>query len=209
MELLKLAKVFSTIAISLVVLHLIWPGLGIDAVTIALMLLAAAPWLLPHLKSMELPGGVKIELKDVKEATALVIEGAKATPVPAEVQREAKDLERQLEMLRGVGERDSNLMLVGFRIEVEKRLLELAATNGFYLPRVSLLRVIDTLKDNEILPPQVASGLSDLIMVGNRAAHGAQVVPEAAAWVLDVGIDVLRSLDALIVASRAKTPKEP
>lgn len=210
MRILSIAKIISGVAVALAVAHVIWPALGIDAVTIGLMVLAAAPWLMPHLRSMELPGGVKIELKDVKEATEQVLVGAVSSQQNETLaaQNEERDLEAQLQFLEEVGGRDPNLMLVGFRIEVEKRLLALAEANNFRLARAPIPRVINILRENEILPPQVATGLSDLIGLGNRAAHGAQVVPEAAQWVLEVGIEILRALDRLILASNQGAPNK-
>ena len=45
--------------------HLIWPSLAIDAVTIALLVAAAIPWLAPLFKTLELPGGWKIEFQEL------------------------------------------------------------------------------------------------------------------------------------------------
>lgn len=41
--------------------HLLWPNLGIDAITLGLLVLATAPWLGSVFKSLELPGGWKVE----------------------------------------------------------------------------------------------------------------------------------------------------
>lgn len=199
--------ILSVTSIALALAHLIWPNLGIDAITISLVVLAAIPWLLPHLKSMELPGGVKIELNDVKGAAELVIEGTKLSqPINNQNINSEADLDNQVQLLREIGGRDPNLMMVGFRIEVEKRLLELSKVNGLSLSRTPLPRVINILRENEILTPNVASGLSDLIGLGNRAAHGAEVAPEAARWVLEFGVGVLKALDTLILIDKHEAP---
>ena len=59
---------FTSVAIILAVLHILFPTLGIDATTIALLAIGALPWIIPMLKSVELPGGIKIELRDLKAA---------------------------------------------------------------------------------------------------------------------------------------------
>jgi len=46
--------------------HLVWPGLKIDAVTVALLALGVLPWLRGIVKSIELPGGASIELRERK-----------------------------------------------------------------------------------------------------------------------------------------------
>jgi hypothetical protein len=49
-------------ALVLLVLHVLFPNLGIDATATGLLVLAALPWLLPFVKTFELPGGTKIEV---------------------------------------------------------------------------------------------------------------------------------------------------
>jgi hypothetical protein len=46
--------------------HLIWPTVKIDAVTLVLVGLAVAPWLAPIFKSIELPGGLRFEYQQIQ-----------------------------------------------------------------------------------------------------------------------------------------------
>jgi hypothetical protein len=41
--------------------RLLWPTLTIDSVTVALIVIAVVPWLAPIFKSLEIPGGFKVE----------------------------------------------------------------------------------------------------------------------------------------------------
>jgi hypothetical protein len=41
--------------------RLMWPALTIDSVTVALIVVAVVPWLAPIFKSLEVPGGFKVE----------------------------------------------------------------------------------------------------------------------------------------------------
>lgn len=69
----KLRLVISGIMLIFAVVHTVWPDLAIDAITLALLGIAVTPWLAPLFKTIELPGGVKIEFQDtekVAEATA-------------------------------------------------------------------------------------------------------------------------------------------
>jgi hypothetical protein len=56
----------TVIALGAIVVHLARPDLSIDAVTLGLLVLAALPWLAPLVKSLELPGGWKVEFQEVK-----------------------------------------------------------------------------------------------------------------------------------------------
>ena len=62
-------QVIITVAsLALVGVHLVWPNLRVDAVTLILLAAAAIPWLLPLFKSVELPGGLKLEFQDLQAA---------------------------------------------------------------------------------------------------------------------------------------------
>ena len=105
--------------------------------------------------------------------------------------------EAAVESLRQIAGTDPNLALVGFRIEVEKRLRELAESQGINVSG-GLRFIFLELRARELLPGSVVSALEDLISLGNQAAHGSAVDPRAAAWVLEKGPDVLAALDRLL-----------
>jgi hypothetical protein len=203
----KFAKYISGGAILLAILHIFSPGLGIDATLISLLILAALPRIIPFLKTIELPGGVKIEFKDVKAATDKIFEyegNIETTLKPESLYSMTKTSSLTLAkedpflVLRHVAEIDPNLGLVGFRVEIEKRLLVLAEKNNLDTYRKPLSNIVRMLQDRNIIPIHEASGLMELVGLGNRAAHGASVSPDAANWVLDVGPSILSSLDKLI-----------
>jgi len=215
----KFKLVFSGGAFVLVVLHLVWPKLAIDPVTIALIVLVILPWLGPIIKGLassgvknvELPGGIKIELADIKSATDKVIGGRANITLPMLQLRatgsvsEPKDIEVEqkiaadpLAYIQEVASADSNLSLVAFRIEIEKRLRLLAKFASVNTEKIALNQLIRMLQDKKILSPPMASGLMELIGFGNRAAHGVEVSKEASAWVLDIGPSIIMELDAII-----------
>lgn len=205
-------------AIILLFFHIFWPNLGIDITTIALLFVAALPFsgsLLKSLassgvKNLELPGGIKIELTDTKAATDKIIRGwanvslsplqvsAKDTISTPDKNQEKITSEDPISYIREVANNDSNLSLVAFRIEVEKRLRKLAENYQIQSYRTSLGRLIRELRNKQLLPPEVASGLMDLLALGNRAAHGVEVSQNAADWVLDVGSSIILELDNLL-----------
>jgi hypothetical protein len=61
-------------------IHLFYPNLKIDAITITLLLIALFPWLSPLFKSIEFPGGWKFKFREMREQLDTMI--AKQTESP-------------------------------------------------------------------------------------------------------------------------------
>jgi len=182
----RLARILVTASsLVLLVIRVIWPELGIDPVSLALLAFAVLPWLSTLIKSAEIPGGWKVEFQEVKVAGDRVTAGALtatsvAPPTPSYVV---------------ISDRDPNLAVVGLRIEIEKRLNALAERVEVDR-KYNLRRMSDELLKRGILDAQEMRGLSELIEAGNAAAHGALVSPQAARWAIERGPDVLAILDA-------------
>ena len=64
----KTQFVITATSLALAGVHLLWPDLRIDAITLTLLAAAAIPWLLPLFKSVELPGGLKLEFQELEAA---------------------------------------------------------------------------------------------------------------------------------------------
>jgi hypothetical protein len=184
---LKLAV--TALALSALVLRMIFPDLLIDAVGLGLIVLAFLPWLSPLVKSAELPGGFKIEFQDVKDAAEKVTAGFAGDSGPPPTADPA---------FLALAEQDPNLALVALRIEVEKRLRSLAEKVGIP-PRRSLAQLTIDLQQKGVLDPQSASGLRDLIALGNQAAHGQLASSDVAVAAAEYAPIVLRALDAKLV----------
>jgi len=76
---------------------------------------------------------------------------------------------------------DPNLQLVGFRIQLETLLRPLA--ERFDLPANGPLgQLVIGLRNRGVVDAGTASALSDLIALGNQAAHGSEVTPDAGIW---------------------------
>jgi hypothetical protein len=192
----------SLIAIVIAAAHTFLPSVTIDTITLILFVLAVLPWLLPYIKDFEIPGVVKISLPETKAATdklkdhIIKVKPAqlKITTYPAKVTVTGKK-EAPFESLRRLSETEPNLALVGFRIEIEKRIIQLAEIFAIPTDRVSLRGLVGELVKRDVISKSSASGLIELIALGNQAAHGADVTREAAEWVLDVGPSVLTRLE--------------
>jgi hypothetical protein len=174
----------STVAISLAIIHTAHPTFP-DAITIGLLILIILPWLTSLIESAKFPGGWEVKFRDVQAAGHKVASSSS-------VALAASDLPKP--SFLSIATQDSNLALVGLRIEIEKRLRDLAERYNIPEQR-SLIRIIHELRKRELFPHEFISGLEELVRAGNSAAHGATVEPTVAQWAIDYGPVVLASLD--------------
>jgi hypothetical protein len=178
--------IITSVAIGVAAIHLWRPELHIDAITFGLIVLAILPWINKLIKKAEFPGGWKVEFQDVQAAGEKVtrsqtVEARLAqAPTPSYVE---------------ISDRDPNLALVGLRIEIERRLRQLARQSGLEENR-PLMYMIGDLRKLGVLDASSVAGLQELVMAGNQAAHGAEVERSAAEWAIDFGPRVLAALDA-------------
>lgn len=184
----KLRQVVSLGALLLALAHIIWPQLAIDAVALALIVIALLPWLAPLVKSLELPGGWKVEFQELQQAASRAETAGLLAPRPS--QREAAF------SFQSIATRDPNLALAGLRIEIEKRLSSLAEIHGLSARRpMGVGQALRALVQSEVLTNEERSILADMVNMLNSAVHGAEVDSRAAAWAIDVGPRLLASLD--------------
>jgi hypothetical protein len=174
-------------AAGLVVVHMAWPELRVDAITLGLVIVAVLPWLSKLIESAKFPGGWEIKFRDVQSAVQKVMSDA---PVVARTSAAAPKTMTFVQ----VADTDPNLALVGLRIEIEKRIRAIGQKIGITNER-SMIRILTRLRENGILRDTSLSGIQELVMAGNQAAHGARVDPSAAAWALEYGPQVLAVLD--------------
>jgi hypothetical protein len=168
-------------------MHVIWPDLAIDGITATLLLVAIVPWLQPLFKSVELPGGVKIEFQDLeKVAERANAAGLLAEPVASDDQKYSYQL---------AASADPNLALAGLRIELERHLEHLARSRGNDDQPRGIAQLLRYLNSRELIDGAEMSVLRELVGLLNSAVHGARVEAEAAQWAFDVGPRILRALD--------------
>lgn len=184
-------------AIAVAVGHVLWPKLAIDAITLGLVVVAILPWLAPLVKSVELPGGLKVELQEVKDAAEKVKNAGLLKP--------SANPEKIEHTFLQVAQHDPNLALAGFRIEIERRLVALCERNGISAKNRGLGYLLRALSEKKVLTPEQNSAVADLANLLNSATHGAEVDPAAAQWALDIAPDLLESLSRLISPTGPKT----
>lgn len=179
----------SAIASLLALGHAIFPSVRIDAVSLTLLLVAVLPWLGFIFKSVELPGGLKVEYPALERAGE---EAAKAGLLSTPKKR----IEESAYL--AIAEEDPNLALAGLRIEIERRLREIAKKRGLQGDRLGIGQLLQLLRKNNAISRQEDSVLSELIGLLNKAVHGAEVDSRAAQWAIDVGPRLLSALDERI-----------
>ena len=171
-------------------IHLFRPSLAIDAVTLTLLVIALVPWLAPIFKSLEFPGGWKVEFQDLQKVAVRAEQAGLLAAKEAATQPEFT--------FQRVAERDPILALAGLRIEIEKRLIALAEKRGIDVDGRGLGQLLRILAQRQVLTDGERSVLADLTGLLNSAVHGAAVDPRAAEWAMDVGPLLLKALDDLV-----------
>lgn len=197
MTLKRKTQIFITISAILVGLtHLIFPDLKIDAIFITLIVVAIIPWLEPLLKSVELPGGLKVEFQDLKK---IEDDAKKAGLIKPENEGGVKEISANTNSetysFIEIAEKNQELALVAFRIEVEKRLRNLADKYSLESNKFSISRLIDELNSKKIITNAETKSLKDIIHTLNYAAHGMDYDIRNANWVIENGPKILESLD--------------
>ena len=182
----------TVLALTLFGVRVVWPNLEIDAIALGLLVLAVLPWFAWIIEAVELPGGVKISLREVESA------GEKIGVAPAS-EDAAPPVVREPPFLEIAG-RDPNLALVGLRIEIDRRLRRLTESYGSS-GSGPLSTIIEELVAKGALDEQTASGLGDLVRAGNEAAHGAKVDSEIARWAVEEAPRILAVVDAELARS--------
>lgn len=161
-------------------------------VTVSLIFIAAIPWITnaqewhKYIDRFKLPGGLEVSLREASHE-------AKGLPVV--------DLENDTtDDLRAVIEGNPTLVLVGYRIEIEKKLNTLLRLANLDSKKTysSIQKKVRLLQENEILEPTVSAVLHDLSPALNRAAHDAVLKEYEITWANEAALPLIRVLDKKI-----------
>lgn len=157
--------IITLLFITLATAHLFCAAVTVDSITIILLVLAGLPWLAPYLKSLELPGGFKVEIKDalkkVEEAAADIPHKENETPYT------------------GV---NASLAFVALRVDIEKTIRKYQPNLGH--KNHSLAIRLQTLANDNVISRALAVALLELVKLGNAAAHGQEIDSEEAELIL-------------------------
>ncbi|GGF44264.1 hypothetical protein [Echinicola rosea] len=182
----------SAIGILFIVGHLILPDIKIDGITVLLIIIVITPWLAPVFKSFELPGGLKVEFHDLEKATQKLEESGLIKKGSASKQHQVHSKYSFLNVV----DIDSNLALSGLRMEIESRLKELAEQNFKVVDRHGINQIARQLSEHGVLSNQESSAILDILPILNKAAHGQDVDEQTHKWVIEIGPQILDSLEA-------------
>ena len=177
------SKISWTITIGAIVValvHLLWSAIAIDTITLSLLAIAIIPWIAPLFKSVELPGGLKVQFNELEkvEQKAYAL-GLLTRRAPAEV--------TEID--------DPNLALANLRIALERQLRNISEQHGILTRGREIGFLLQDLQSHNLLSREQASLLSKLLPFLNSAVHGAQVDPRASRWAAEVGARLVASLE--------------
>ena len=172
------------------VAHIAVPFVTIDSVTITLLAMACVPWVGRLFGKLEIPGLLKVEA--LEKARDRIVQSGLVPPADAPDDRQGR---RHVYAFETVAAGDPNIVLAGFRIELEKRLREIAKSRGIAEDRRPLRRVIDDLAKRSIVRRDEACAIADLLPLLNSAVHGAAVDRAALDWALSFGPVLLNALE--------------
>jgi hypothetical protein len=175
----------------LFILHLVFPSVKLDAVSVALLFFIVLPWVIPFLKSFELPGGFKIELQDVTAITQK-IKDFKIQPsvpkglLPKKVHISEFSSRDEFERLKIIARVDPNLALAGLRLALERQIRGVAHSEGISNSDMAPLHgLLKELSRKGILPKGSGEGIQATLQLLNKAVHGAVIEPEVADKIVD------------------------
>jgi hypothetical protein len=135
-----------------------------------------------------LPGGLKFEFQELER----VKQEAKAAGLINDTTPQNKIEYTFLD----IAETNPELALAGLRIELEKSLRALAKQEGVIQKRnLGVGFLMQELHYQQIISNQERSALADMIGTLNRAVHGQELDHRATQWVIDIGPQILNSLN--------------
>lgn len=178
-------------ALAAALAHVLWPDIAIDSVTIALLTLAAIPWLVPLFKSLETPGGWKFEFQDLEKTT----EKAKIAGLVGSAAEQGPSTDTSAQLMTS---QDPILVLVELRIEIERRLDRLATAGGLDRKFGGYGYLLHDLVKHGLLTPDQGSIFAEITEMLNAKVRAPVVDYLAVKWAVDIGPDILQRMDRLI-----------
>jgi len=184
---LNLKTWVSIIAVVLVILHMLFPNLAIDSITVTLFVIALIPWMSSFLKSVTLPGGFGVEYKDLEKISEKV---EKFGIFESVLYRKNDQYEPNVF--------EPELILAWLRIEIEKRIRKICEIKEIGDKQRGLSGMLNILQHKEVLSAQEINILRDINYSLNKAAHGQHVNQRVTRWIIDIAPKILSGLDAKI-----------
>jgi hypothetical protein len=184
--------IVSVVFVAVFFVRIIKPEWNIDSTSIILLVLACVPWFIQYVKSLEINGVGKIELIDDKKKKEIEQKVKDAGIVPSQ----SNDTPQYA--FYNLRYDDPKLALAGLRIEIESVLRKIAEKNGLDVSHSGLGRMTDILSQHELISSNERGIIFDITGILNKAVHSQldEFQSESVDWVFDLGLDILKSLNA-------------
>lgn len=186
----------TTAAASLAILHLLFSKINIDLITVSFLAIAVIPWVETLFKSVELPGGLKLEFQELRKIEA---EAQKVGLISTEdVKNEGVEEEGEKRLFVELAEQNQELALVSLRLDIEKCLRSIALKYDLKTEKLGINNLLRRLAAHHIIPIEEESVLRDMIGVLNQASHGMEYDQRTAKWIIEVGPKIIESLESKV-----------
>lgn len=201
MKEIRIIQILITIiSLSIALVHVIFPNIRIDSITIIFFIVAVIPWLFPLFKSLELPGGFKFEFQELEQVSKQMKEvGLTGDSLYDKNNKDYTFVE--------IADENPQLALAGLRMELEKKLKEIYRIdreNGIVMSRrTSIGWIMRDLLERKIISADEKDALSNMVNVLNKAIHGDNLDFKTTQWVIDIGPKVLNAMDKKIELSKS------
>lgn len=185
-----LKGLISLICLVFILLHMFYPKITIDNITIIALILGFIPWLSDLFKEIEMPGGWKIKFNDQKRLEK------QFSDIGLDVESTVTDGNKY--SFQYVGKTDMNLALAGLRIEIEKKLIEIAEKNDIGTKMRGIGKLIGVLYERNLIGFEEKSLINDMIGMLNSAVHGKNIDKDSFDWTIEYGVRLLSALEKRI-----------
>lgn len=203
-------RLISIFCFMLIIIHAIFPEYAIDNITLALIILILIPGLAPSI-IMIIPGlarylkSIKVgvfevhffreeieHLENVSKRSPEILYGRELqswilSRGPDEIEPTRQDLLRF----------DPNLALASLRIDIERKVKQIAKQKDIFINRKSLGAILKKLYHNEVIGSSEYDTLISVIDICNKAVHAERIDKFAASKVLDIGEYALFYLNSI------------
>ncbi len=187
--------IITSVAILVAVAHVVFPAAKIDIITVALIAMSIIPWVEPLFKSVGLPGGLTFQFQDLEK---IEVDAKKAGLITTDnSNNESVTILPKYDFIE-IAEKDKSLALMSLRIEIEKKLRQLATVNKIDTGHYSATRLIDMLEQKNILTANENNVLKNILPILNKAAHAVEYDERAATWVIENGPSIISNLEKKI-----------
>lgn len=164
----------------------------VDWITVALLILIAFLPYIDRLQSITL-GDVQMDLRPEIERTQEEVEQTISERETRGTRSRTAPISDEVYML---AETDYAAALLKLRMEIEKTLRKIAATEGISSNRRTAIALFHELEERDTFEKTVSNSIRDVLELSNRVVHGGTVREEDANDIINLGIEILNYLNS-------------